>query len=208
MNKFLLIALLSLVSFAANSASLFYSLHSIATYNPFAPTGTRLPEYCCIYGGVVLVDSGSISTVSSINYAFPASNQSAAYNYTQGVWSAVVGGTSVTHTETCTEAAGLTRPCTSALSGLSGVWNSTQANGGGASHTCAATAFFAAGLCDRVSIVELPGNVLTIIEQSEFAISGFGAGFIYEFFPVPIPTAAWLFGSAIGVIGVMRRKIA
>jgi hypothetical protein len=208
-HKLFVVALLGFVSFSANAAGLFYNLHSIATYNVFAPTGTQI--CCSSFGGIVFVDSGNVSSVDSLQYGVASvplpSSVPTAYNYTQGIWSAVVGGSSVTHTETCTEAAGPTKPCTSALSGLSGVWNSTQANGGAPSHSCAATAFFSAGLCDRVSIVELPGNTLTIIEQSEFAVPGLASGYIYVFFPAPVPPAVWLFGSALGVMGVMRRQV-
>jgi hypothetical protein len=182
----------------------FYLLTTVNAYNPFAPTGTSVVSGPIGTSGVASVDSAGNVYATGIQNSFV--NVNSAYNYTNGTWSAVVGGDAVTHTETCTESA--STPCTSAVSGLSGIWNSTQRNGGAASHTCAATAFFAAGNCDRVSIVEVAGVSLTIIEQSEFAIPGLAAGNIWRFSGgiIPVPGAVWLFGSALWVMGWMRRK--
>ena len=59
-------------------------------------------------------------------------------------------------------------------------------------------------MCDQVSVTE-SGGVLRIIEQSEFAFAGTPSGYIYEFNLVPVPAAVWLFGSALGLLGLRRR---
>jgi hypothetical protein len=200
MKKLFAIALLSLAAASANAAGS-YVLTAVTAYNPFSPSGSSVLIGPVATGGEATVDSLGNVSAADIQFSFVALF---AYNYTGGVWSAVVGGTSVGHTETCVES--LSVSCSGALSGLSGIWNSTQQNGGAASNVCSASAFFGAGNCDRVSVVEVPGDSLTVIEQSEFAISGLPSGFIYHFSVVPVPGAVWLFGSALGVMGAMRRK--
>lgn len=156
-----------------------YVLTTVNTYNPFSPTGTSVITGPIPTAGTAVVDGGGNVSGSNIQSSFV--NISSAYNYTNGVWSAVVGGTSIAHTQICTETAGT--PCTSPVSGLNGTWNNTQQSGGAATGTCNASTFFATGNCDRVAILEVPGASLTIIEQSEFPIAGLPHGFIYRFFP-------------------------
>ncbi len=185
MNKLLAVVLLGLLSNAANAAGS-YVLNAVTSYNPFSPTGTAVLTGPVPTAGSATVDAlGNVAT-SGIAHSFI--NVNSTYNYTAGVWAAVVGGTSITHTETCTESAGT--PCTGAVSGLTGIWNSTQQSGGAASSACSASTFFPAGNCDQVSIVEVPGVSLTIVEQSEFAIVGLTSGFVYRFIAVPVPACA------------------
>ena len=198
MKQLLAVTVLGLGSASANAAGYWY-LHSVASYNLFAPTGTPVN---IIGFPVAFVDGLGNVSVNFINYSSTSTN--ATFNYTGGTWSAVVGGNTVTHTETCTETAPTT-PCSNPLSGLSGIWATGLKSNGSASNFCSATAFFGAGPCDRVSIVEVPGVTLTIIEQSEFAIPGFASGYIYRFHPAPVPAAVWLFGSALGLLGLRRR---
>ena len=176
---------LGLLATSANAAGS-YVLSVVNSYNPFSSTGTAILAGPVPTAGSATVDA--LGNVSTTGIAHSFVNANSTYNYTNGVWAAVVGGTSITHTETCTESTGT--PCTGAVSGLTGLWNSTQQSGGAASGTCGASAFFPAGNCDRVSIAEVPGVSLTIIEQSEFAIPGLTTGFIYRFVGVPVPTCA------------------
>jgi hypothetical protein len=176
---------LGILSTAANAAGS-YVLNAVNSYNPFSPTGTAVLSGPVPTAGSATVDA--LGNVSTTGIAHSFVNANSTYNYTNGVWAAVVGGTSITHTETCTESAGT--PCTGALSGLNGIWNSTQQSGGAASGACSASAFFPAGNCDRVSIAEVPGVSLTIVEQSEFAIAGLSSGFVYRFVGVPVPACA------------------
>jgi hypothetical protein len=175
-KKLLAVALLGLVAASANAAGN-YKLVTVKAYNPFSPTGTSILVGPIPTLGVAVVDGAGNVSATGIQHSFV--NVNSTYNYTGGIWSAVVGGNSVTHTETCVQTLG--EPCTAVLSGLTGIWNSTQQSGGAASGACSASAFFGAGNCDAVSIVEVAGVSLTIIEQSEFAIVGLASGFIYGF---------------------------
>ena len=180
MKKILAVALLGLVATGANAAGT-YKLDTVKAYNPFSPSGTSILVGPVPTAGTAVVDGAGNVAATGIQQSFV--NVNSTYNYTAGVWSAVVGGTSITHTETCVESAGV--PCSGALSGLTGIWNSTQASNGAPSNACTPTTFFPTPvtLCDNVSITEVAGVSLTIIEQSEFAIPGLASGFIYTFFP-------------------------
>jgi hypothetical protein len=202
MKKLLAVAVLGLVSVSANAAGS-YVLSVVNAYNPFSGAGTAVVAGPIATGGSATVDGSGNVSATGIQHSFV--NVNATYNYTGGIWSAVVGGGSVTHSETCVQAAGNTS-CSAPLSGLAGLYATGLQNGGAASNpACAPNAFFGAGACDRVSITEVAGVSLTIVEQSEFAIPGLASGFIYRFTAVPVPAAVWLFGSALGLLGLRRR---
>ncbi len=179
MKKLVALAILGLVAASANAAGT-YKLTKINSYNPFDPGGASVLIGPIPVAGVATVDGLGNVSASGISHSFV--NVNFTYNYTGGVWSTTVGGTSITHTETCVEGAGST-PCSNLQGGFAGPnWNNTDANFGAASNpACGASLAFGAGNCDRVSIAEVSGVSLTIIEQSEFPIPGFPQGFIYQF---------------------------
>ena len=177
MNRRLAPVLLVLASVSAHAAG-FYTLMVVNAYNPFSPTGTEVISGPVPTAGTATVDAVGNVAASGVQFSFLSPTPST-YNYTNGVWFAVVGGNSVTHTETCTESAG--NACAGQLGGFTGLWNNTQQNGGAPTSTCQASTFFAAGNCDRLSVVEVPGFSLTIIEQSEFAIPALSSGTIWRF---------------------------
>ena len=203
MKKLLAVAVLGLVSVSANAAGS-YVLSVVNAYNPFSGAGTAVVSGPVATGGSATVDG--LGNVSGSGIQFSFTNANATFNYTGGSWAGVVGGSSVTHTETCVEAAGNTT-CSSPVSGLAGLFATGLQNGGAASNACSPNAFFGAGACDRVSITEVAGVSLTIVEQSEFAIPGLASGYIYRFV-TPVPAAVWLFGSALGLLGLRRRVAA
>ncbi len=182
MKKLLVVAVLGLASVAAHAAGS-YRLSVVNAFNGFSPTGTSVISGPLPTGGTATVDGAGNVSATGLQWSFV--NPNATYNYSDGVWTAVVGGTSITHTQTCIETAGT--PCSGVESGigLTVPWNNTQKNGGDPTGNCSATNFFPAGTCDRVSITEVPGVSLTIIEQSVFAFPGSAAGNIYRFVPVP-----------------------
>ena len=171
-----LACLLGSVAGSAGAAGT-YSLAEVNAYNPFSPGGTVVVSGPVPTAGLAIVNSAGDVSVSGVSLS--DLHPDSTFNYVGGVWAAVVGGTSVVHTETCAETSGTV--CTAPQSGLAGVWTSTQQNGGGPTSTCLASLFFPAGNCDRVSIEEIPGVSLTVIEQSEFAIPGLPSGIIWRF---------------------------
>jgi hypothetical protein len=201
MKKLLAVAVLGLVSVSANAAGS-YTLSVVNAYNPFSGAGTAVVSGTIPTASTLAtVDGSGIVSIAGVQFSF--ANANATFNYTGGSWSGAVGGTAVVHTETCVEAAGNTS-CSSPTSGLAGLWTTGLQNGGLPSNACSPNAFFGAGACDRVSITEVAGVSLTIVEQSEFAIAGLASGYIYRFV-TPVPAAVWLFGSALGLLGLRRR---
>ncbi len=176
MSRLCTLVVLACMAVPAGAAGT-YSLREVNAYNPFSPGGTAVISGPVPTAGAATVDAAGNVSVSGVGMSDATADST--FNYVGGVWAAVVGGTSVVHTETCSETSGT--PCTSTRSGLAGVWNSTQQNGGAATATCLASLFFPAGSCDRVSIEEVPGVSLTVIEQSEFAIAGLPSGLIWRF---------------------------
>ena len=179
MKKLVALAVLGLVAASANAAGT-YKLTVINSYNPFDPGAASSLTGPIPLAGVATVDGAGNVSASGISHSFVNANFT--YNYTGGVWSTTVGGTSITHTETCVDGVG-SNPCLNAPGGFAGPnWNNTDQNFGAASNPlCPMTIAFSAGNCDRVSITEVPGVSLTIVEQSEFAIPGFAQGFFYRF---------------------------
>ena len=180
MKKIFAVAVLGLASVAANAAGT-YKLDTVKAYNPFSPLGIAILVGPIPTAGGATVDGVGNVSATGIQHSFV--NPNSTYNYTGGTWTTVVGGTSITHTETCTQSMGA--PCSAPLSGLAQPnWNNTTDNSGlPTAITCAASTFFPAGNCDAVSIVEVAGVSLRIIEQSQFAIMDLPSGFIYDFFP-------------------------
>ncbi|RMF94575.1 MAG: VPLPA-CTERM sorting domain-containing protein, partial [Gammaproteobacteria bacterium] len=94
--------------------------------------------------------------------------------------------------------------------GNSSVWDNVSNNDGTPAGVCNLANLLngPGGSCAGVSIVENPGVSLVITEQSEFAIATIASGFVYTFSAVvPVPAAVWLFGSAIGLLGFVRRRM-
>lgn len=205
MPKTVFAALLGLLSATANAAGVYSAVTSVVFYNTLEPNGKALTGIPTPFSGTCSVTGGG--AVSCTDVAFSNNSpQPGNFSYTGGSWSTTVGGTSITHSESCTES-GVTA-CTSSVFGLAGLWTTGLQNGGSASGTCNASNFFAAGFCDQVSITEADGT-LTIIEQSGFhpSIPGSSVGFVYQFSAVPAPAAGWLVAPALAMLlPWMKRK--
>ena len=170
------------MSFGASATD--YVLTDVLAFNPFAPSGSTL----CGGSGVIACAGAASSdgtNVTTSGVAFGLINANATFNYSDGAWSTTVGtGVDVTTTsETCVETAGT--PC----AGLSADWITGTPS------------------LSNVDVVE-GGGTLTITRSEEFAIAGTLSGYIYEFAVVPVPAAVWLFGSALGLLGFARRRMA
>lgn len=196
------------LTFMASSASAagVYVLTDVAQYNSVNTTPTSMTGGPIGASGTATVTAGGAVTVTGVNFSW--ANPVSSFTYTGGNWSTTVGGTSITKTETCVETAGT--PCTDPWAGLAGTWSSiTQNDGVTGTGSC-----FAGNLlngignaCDGISVVENAGLSLAITEQSEYLVSGGAGGYVFTFTAViPVPPAVWLFGSALGLLGWLRRK--
>ena len=191
----------------AHAAGIYGANTSVTFYNSLEPDGKSLTGSPEAFRGLCTVASDGAVDCLAVKFSNDAP-QPGDFTYTNGEWSTTVGGSSITHTENCTESG--TTVCSSSILGLTGQWTTGFQNGGAVSNTCTASAYFAAGPCDQVSVTEANG-VLTIIEQSGFLpnVSNSYAGFVYTFYaiPTPAPAAAWLIAPAVGLIApwVKRR---
>jgi hypothetical protein len=187
-----------------------YTLTNYGTWNTYTTkTPTPVPTLTggpILPGGTATVTTGGAFTTTGVQFSFV--NVSTTYNYTNGAWSGMVGGTSVTHSETCTEPPGST-PCTGTASGLAGIWGTNVRSDGGAdeANCYGANLIGLPDQCNAILITENPGASFVIWEQSAFAAPYTASGYRYTFTSaVPVPAAVWLFGSVLGLLGWIRRN--
>ena len=186
-----------------------YFLTEVGAWNSYTTT-TPTPSPVISGGlplaGTATVTGGGAFTATGVQFSFI--NANATFNYTSGSWSGTVGGGSVTHTETCIEEQGT--PCTGGPSGLTGVWVTGLENDGSADpfNCYGGNLLGVTPVCNGISVTENPGVSLIIREQSRFAAPFNASGYQYTFTAVPVPAAVWLFGSALGLLGWVRRRSA
>ncbi len=203
-NLFWGIIALTFMASGASAAGV-YVLTDVAQYNSVNTTPTSMTGGPIAPSGTATVSAGGVVTVAGVNFSW--NNPVSSFTYTDGTWSTTVGGTSISKTETCVETAGT--PCTDSWAGLAGTWSSATQNDG----VTGTNACFAGNLlngignaCDGISVVENVGSTLVITEQSEYLIASGAGGYVFTFTVVPVPAAVWLFGSALGLLGWLRRK--
>lgn len=117
-----------------------------------------------------------------------------------GDWSSSLGNNVdiIKNSETCTEVAPSTS-CTNAINGLLGNWIS------GFDQNGAASTF-------AYNNIAVSGSQLVITHSQRFVgdlssfFYNFPAVYTLTYDVVPVPAAAWLFGSAIGLMGWLRRR--
>ena len=215
MRKLILASALSLCCISANAAGV-YVLTDVSTYNQFtgfAPSpvsGGSLP-----LAGTATVDGAGNVSITGLQWSNNSFGQ--IYTYTGGNWSTTVGGTSITNSGTCTTIAG--GSCTDPSFGLTALGGSSVFETGFTNDGSVDTSFCppvgitpgpSGGLCNQIAVVENEGVSLIITEQSEFfpTVENTPFGYQLTFTPIPVPAAVWLFGSALGLLGWIRRKAA
>jgi hypothetical protein len=188
-----------------------YTLTDVGAWNTYTvKTSTLIPTLTSgpiPFGGTATVTAGGAFAATSVQHSFVGNDGT--YNYTDGVWSGVVGGTSVTHSENCVEVDDFADSCSNGTTGLTGIWGTNVRNDGGAdeANCYGANLIGAPDQCNAILITENPGASFVVWEQSAFAAPYSASGFRYTFTTaVPIPAAVWLFSSALGLLGWMRHK--
>jgi len=207
MRKLLVAAALSLCGISANAAGI-YVLSDFSSYNQFtgflpSPVTGTLP-----LAGTAVVDGAGNVSITGLQFSGDF-GPGGTFEYTNGNWTTTVGGTSIANSGTCVEVGGTA--CSSPLSGFaslggSAVFDTALTNDGSLDTSVCPPVGLGAGPCNAVSIVEDPGNTLVITEQSEFFFPDTPTGYQFTFTVIPVPAAVWLFGSALGLLGWIRRK--
>ena len=216
MRKLFLASALSLCAMSANAAGI-YVLTEVASFNQF--TGFQPSEITLgsvPYGGQAVVDADGNVVITDLQFSGNARGQ--IYTYTDGMWLTTVGGNAIANFGMCTDIGGST--CSNpdfglgTVNGLSAMFDSMNNNSASPDTSfcppVGITPGPAGGLCNQVSVVEDEGVSLIITEQSEFAgvVPNTPLGYQFTFTVIPVPAAVWLFASALGLLGWVRRKAA
>lgn len=206
-----LAALLALGSTAAQAAS--YQLQYVRYDNAFATdyrvAGLGTPPGLGVLAGTctscagqagpvstAVVDGFGNVTITGVNWSGNAFGQI----YSNSFDATTVLGTGVTLSKTnnsCSQTAGAF--CTGNQSGFGGnTWYTGFAQDGTTAISQAATN------------VVVSGDLLTIAHSMRLAEGNPGPAQTYTlvYQAVPVPAAAWLFGSALGLMGLARRRLA
>jgi hypothetical protein len=201
MKKYLLsMAAILLLSPIAQAAPVNYTLESVTYGNPFA--GTAPVTSCTGCGSATAVEDGGAITLTGIawDYGPAAGNQ---YSISFDGTTTLAAGTSLlkTGTPTCTAISGALCDPASVLSGIAG--NFYTGFGNDNSTACSNDR------C-RVDVSLVSGDLVIVFEtgMSESLVSSRSNVYTMTFAAVPIPAAVWLFGSALGGLGWMRRRAA
>ena len=202
MKKLLTMAALSLLS--ANAFAVDYVLTEVISSNPFAPAGSDLCINSAAAGAAcagTATASGGTVTVTGLAYAFDSAN--ADFLYTGGNWSVPDTGSGLTLTknaESCGPVSGGTGSTCASLLGdwVSGTGSWILNPDGSVAETV--------GTSDVTVVVT--ASTISIKRSSPFPINGLNQANEYLFTVVPVPAAVWLFGSALGLLGWVRRRAA
>jgi hypothetical protein len=193
-------AAMLLLSTGAQAAT--YSLTSVSYFNLFAGS---LPVSCTGCGVATAVTTGvanSAVVLDDVSWVFSGGGN--AYNTAFDATTTLAAGTSLSMTNnSCVQTLGSVCTPTNVRSGLAGP-NFYTGIANDNLTTCTN---------DRCRVdVSLSGSVLTVTLKralSESATSTAYQTYTMAFTQVvPVPAAVWLFGSALGLMGLARRKAA
>ncbi|MEZ5566474.1 MAG: VPLPA-CTERM sorting domain-containing protein [Gammaproteobacteria bacterium] len=202
MKKYLLaIAALGLFASGANAAPINYQLSSIKYANLFAPTPTDVTA-CTGCGIATATDDGAGNiTLTGIAYSYTGGGNSYTTSYNATTTLAI--GTSLIKDPgaTCVDITGTNCVATNVIAGL-----------GGNFYTGIGSDLVTACANDRCRVdVSNVGSDLVVQIKRALSASPTSTAFqqyTMTFAVVPVPAAVWLFGSALGLMGLARRKTA
>ncbi len=198
MKKYIFAAAATLM-LASGAQAATYVLSSVTYENAFAPVG---PVANCTGCGIATaVETGGAITLTGISWVFAGGGN----NYTVGFdgTTTLAAGTTLNKTNaTCVQTLGGVCTSTNVRSGLAG----------SAFYTGIANDNLTTCTNDRCRVdVSVSGSNLVIALRralSEAPTSASNQTYTMTFAAVPVPAAAWLFGSALGLMGIARRKMA
>lgn len=168
--------------FAMQAQAVDYTLTDVIANTPFGPSSLcELAEWGTPCGGSATVNGDAVET-RGVQFDFANANSN--FNYTGGDWSTTIGGASVIkNAENCEDPPATVPGCASLL----GDWTTTA---------------------DTSVDVTVVGDILRIAYTTPFPIQGLTQTneYLFSSAPIPVPAAAWLFGSALGLLGWARRR--
>lgn len=202
MKKYLFaMAAVLLFGSVAQAAPITYVLSSIQYSNIFVPAPSAVAS-CAGCGVATAVDDGAGNiSITGIAYTFNAGGNS--YTTSWDATTTLATGTSLIKGPgaTCVDAVGTVCALTNVIAGL-----------GGNFHTGIGSDLLTACANDRCRVdVSVAGTDLVINIKRALSASPTSSAFqnyTLSFAVVPVPAAVWLFGSALGLMGLARRKMA
>ncbi len=199
MKKYLVsMAALMLLSSGAQAAT--YLLSSVTYANTFAPTPGSVAS-CTSCGVATAVETAGNIDLSGIAWGFNAGGN--AYTISFSGTTTLAAGTSLNKLAgaTCVDSLGSVCGATNYIAGMAG--NMYTGIGSDNATACANDR------C-RVDVAVLGSNLTVTIKRALSAspTSTASQTYVMTFAQVPVPAAVWLFGSALGLMGVARRKAA
>ncbi len=186
---------------AAQAAPINYVLSSIKYSNLFVPTPSDVAS-CTGCGVATAVDDGAGNiSITGVAYAFNAGGNS--YTTSWDATTTLAAGTSLVKGPgaTCVDTVGTVCAPTNVIAGLGGNFYT----GIGSDLLTACTN----NRC-RVDVSVVGSNLIIDIKRALSASPTSSAfqNYTMSFSVVPVPAAVWLFGSALGLMGLARRKMA
>jgi len=207
-----LAAMLAMGTTAAQAASTTYTLQYVQYDNAFAPNyrvgGIGVGSYAGVLAGTCVSCAGQAGPVSTAvedgfgNVNITGVNWTAnafGNNYSNSWNATTVLGTGVTLTKSgnsCSQVLGTF--CTANKSGFGG---NTWYTGFGQDGTTP--------VAQALTNVTVVGDYLFVTHRMQLSETNpTGQSYTLAYSSVPVPAAAWLFGSAVGLMGFARRRLA